>query len=566
MRELYEASLNGCVSTLDTLIKKDPPILSRVSLYPFTETPLHIASLLGHLEFCQILLQNSPNLATELDSKGRCSLHLASAKGHTEIVKALLRTKPEMSLVRDKDAMLPFHFAAIRGRVGAIKELIEEKPNSIQEMIESDDGSVLHLCVRYNHLQALNLLVESLRGEHQFLSAKYKEDSTILLSAVKHRQIKVESPQKKFRHCGCGLCLATGFSDIRFLQFFASLCVMLVLMSGFPLENKVVMWILAVLMIVAASCMLFTFTSNIAAMEILEDPKLQDAAMRELYEASMNGSLLRTNPEMCLVRDKDEMLPLHFAAMRGRVEVIRELIKAKPNSIREMTETDDGSVLHLSIRYNHLEALKLRVESLRDDHHFLSLKDKEDNSLLHLAVKRRQIKIIKYLLSLSEMSMEINALNREGLKAMDMLERYQTDFVSQHTFIEGVEKPANEGIAQVVSSATLISNKEKTALPTYRRQQNSSQAQSITIELVQLDPPPQPSPQQTSSSSQTNINNIPEPPQPSPSNGPHQLQHVTSQNITSEQGQDKWNRFERFCKRNPSRSSLCSFSISNCPS
>ncbi|KAL2953314.1 hypothetical protein AAZX31_19G157700 [Glycine max] len=278
---------------------------------------------------------------------------------------------------------------------------------------------------------------------------------------------------------------------------------------------------------------------------------------------------------MCLVRDKDEMLPLHFAAMRGRVEVIRELIKAKPNSIREMTETDDGSVLHLSIRYNHLEALKLRVESLRDDHHFLSLKDKEDNSLLHLAVKRRQIKIlfihklqkiIKYLLSLSEMSMEINALNREGLKAMDMLERYQTDFVSQHTFIEGVEKPANEGIAQVVSSATLISNKEKTALPTYRRQQNSSQAQSITIELVQLDPPPQPSPQQTSSSSQTNINNIPEPPQPSPSNGPHQLQHVTSQNITSEQGQDKWNRFERFCKRNPSRSSLCSFSISNCPS
>ncbi|KAH1195116.1 Ankyrin repeat-containing protein BDA1 [Glycine max] len=336
MRELYEASLNGCVSTLDTLIKKDPPILSRVSLYPFTETPLHIASLLGHLEFCQILLQNSPNLATELDSKGRCSLHLASAKGHTEIVKALLRTKPEMSLVRDKDAMLPFHFAAIRGRVGAIKELIEEKPNSIQEMIESDDGSVLHLCVRYNHLQALNLLVESLRGEHQFLSAKYKEDSTILLSAVKHRQIKVESPQKKFRHCGCGLCLATGFSDIRFLQFFASLCVMLVLMSGFPLENKVVMWILAVLMIVAASCMLFTyiFTSNIAAMEILEDPKLQDAAMRELYEASMNGSsllgylefcqvLLDKNPSLATELHSEGRCPFHLASAKGHTEVVK---------------------------------------------------------------------------------------------------------------------------------------------------------------------------------------------------------------------------------------------------
>ena len=42
-------------------------------------------------------------------------------------------------------------------------------------------------------------------------------------------------------------------------SFFASLCVMLVLMSGFPLENKVVMRILTFLMIVAASCMLLTY-------------------------------------------------------------------------------------------------------------------------------------------------------------------------------------------------------------------------------------------------------------------------------------------------------------------
>jgi len=42
-------------------------------------------------------------------------------------------------------------------------------------------------------------------------------------------------------------------------SFFSSLCVMLLLMSGFPLENRVVMWILAFLMIAAASCMLLTY-------------------------------------------------------------------------------------------------------------------------------------------------------------------------------------------------------------------------------------------------------------------------------------------------------------------
>lgn len=42
-------------------------------------------------------------------------------------------------------------------------------------------------------------------------------------------------------------------------SFFASLCVMLIIMSGFPLENKVVMWVLDLLMIAAASCMLLTY-------------------------------------------------------------------------------------------------------------------------------------------------------------------------------------------------------------------------------------------------------------------------------------------------------------------
>ncbi|KAG4393816.1 hypothetical protein GLYMA_03G170501v4 [Glycine max] len=157
MRELYEVSLNGCVSTLKTLIQKGPLILSRISVYPYTETPLHIASLLGHLDFCEVLLQNSPSLPTELNSEGRCPLHLASANGHTEVVKALLRTNPEMCLVGDKDEMLPLHFAAMRGRVGAIKELIKAKPDSIREMTKTNDGSIQHLCVRYNHLEALKL-------------------------------------------------------------------------------------------------------------------------------------------------------------------------------------------------------------------------------------------------------------------------------------------------------------------------------------------------------------------------------------------------------------------------
>jgi len=195
MRNLYDASLKGCVSSLKSLIQKDPLILCRVSLYPFSETPLHIASLLGHLELCQILLDINPNLAVEVNSEGHCPLHLASAKGHIEIVKALLLTDPETCLIRDKDDKLPLHFAVMRGRVGTIKELISAMPETetIRVMAEIDDhGSILHLCVCYNHLEALKILVESMRGDiDQFLSSKDKDGNNILDLAVQRGQIKV---------------------------------------------------------------------------------------------------------------------------------------------------------------------------------------------------------------------------------------------------------------------------------------------------------------------------------------------------------------------------------------
>ncbi|RDX80590.1 Ankyrin repeat-containing protein BDA1, partial [Mucuna pruriens] len=195
IRTLYEASLNGCVSTLNALIQRNPLILSRVSLSPFSETPLHIASLLGHLEFCEVLLKRKPGLASEADSEGRFPLHLACAEGHIEVVKALLLTNPDVCLAADKDDMLPLHLAVMRGRVGAIQELTRARPDSIHQIL--DHGSVLHLCVRYNHFEALKFLVQSPTTNQHFLLAKDKEGNTFLHLAVSLKQIKVSNIEEK---------------------------------------------------------------------------------------------------------------------------------------------------------------------------------------------------------------------------------------------------------------------------------------------------------------------------------------------------------------------------------
>ena len=55
-KEAYEASETGCVSLLKQLMAKDPLTLARAAVTCFNETPLHVAAMLGHLDFTKYLL------------------------------------------------------------------------------------------------------------------------------------------------------------------------------------------------------------------------------------------------------------------------------------------------------------------------------------------------------------------------------------------------------------------------------------------------------------------------------------------------------------------------------
>ncbi|XP_044495793.1 ankyrin repeat-containing protein BDA1-like isoform X1 [Mangifera indica] len=181
-QKLYEASMRGCVATLNTLIQNDPIILHKISLTRFTETPLHISALLGHVEFTKAIVSHKPQLVTELDSFKRSPLHLAAAEGHGEIVKELLIANKNVSMVADQEGRIPLHLAAMRGRVEVIQELISAKPESILVQIHGE--TALHLCVKHNHLDALKVLVSSVDDE-EFLNSKNLEGNSILqVSAI----------------------------------------------------------------------------------------------------------------------------------------------------------------------------------------------------------------------------------------------------------------------------------------------------------------------------------------------------------------------------------------------
>ena len=201
-KRLYDAAVEDSVSTLTSLIQQDPLILDRIiSLTSFIETPLHISVLHGHLEFTWALLSHNPHLVNEADSLGPLPLHVAATHGPVEIICELLRLEPGTCLARDKDGKTPLHLAIMKGgRVEVVQELITRAcPKSIRLSLDRGE-TILHLCVKYDNLQALNMSVEDLelRGENDnnnLLNARADDGNTIihLAAARKHLEVRTFS-------------------------------------------------------------------------------------------------------------------------------------------------------------------------------------------------------------------------------------------------------------------------------------------------------------------------------------------------------------------------------------
>ena len=127
---LYEASMNGNVNSLKQLMEEDPLALARASVTCFNETLLHIAAMLGHVDFAKAILNHKPDMAMAIDFQGRSPLHLAAANGYNQIVNILLLCHPNACIIRDEDGRMPLHLAVMKGQVEVIRELVTAWPEA----------------------------------------------------------------------------------------------------------------------------------------------------------------------------------------------------------------------------------------------------------------------------------------------------------------------------------------------------------------------------------------------------------------------------------------------------
>ncbi|KAL6215265.1 hypothetical protein ACLB2K_014696 [Fragaria x ananassa] len=252
------------LTTLTDLLNQDRLALDRFVVDSFSETPLHVAAMLGHLDFAKEILRRKLELAQELDSTRSSPLHLASAKGCMGIVKELLRVNPDMCYALDRDGRNPIHLAAMKGLVGVLRELVREAPSAARATVD-EGGTVSHLCVNHDQLEAIKVLVEIMDDYDQFLNAKDDYGMTILHLAVGDKQIEVRTAYRK------QVWQDDSASHRQDKQSW---------LSRLPFQRRFFMWLLTGIMNLEITSIAFTYAESI----FIFTPKDQESSVNKVIK------------------------------------------------------------------------------------------------------------------------------------------------------------------------------------------------------------------------------------------------------------------------------------------
>ena len=125
----------------------------------YHNTPLHLASLYGHLDIVRYLVEDR-NCDVKCRNKYKTTpLHFAAYKSRLDVVKYLIIERGCDPMCRGRYGAPPLHSACLDGRLDVIKYLLEDvKVDS--SCRDVNNSTPLHIAVLGGQLSAVKLLVE----------------------------------------------------------------------------------------------------------------------------------------------------------------------------------------------------------------------------------------------------------------------------------------------------------------------------------------------------------------------------------------------------------------------
>lgn len=156
--------------------------------------------------------------------------------------------------------------------------------------------------------------------------------------------------------------------------------------------------------------------------------KLNAEGYSPMHLASGSGhiqiarEIIKIDSNICRLKGKEGITPLHLAVLGGRVDVISEML-AKCEGCMEDVTVQKENALHLAAKNFQLESLWALLDWTRkmDKEEILNRKDENGNTILHFAVWKKQREVVEMLLRNSFRNLEVNAINKSGLTALDLL-------------------------------------------------------------------------------------------------------------------------------------------------
>ena len=169
------AASKGHLRVVKMLVKRGADLHSRSYIDDYEDLPIHFASLAGHSDVVEYLVQTDRGQLTVRNRDGDTPLHRAVVGGHVNTVRTLLDLGSNIE-ARNSDGWTPLCHAAAEGNLDIVRMLYDRGANVYARSNADDDEDMpIHLAAYFGHLQVVSFLIDR---KHELLFAKNRENES----------------------------------------------------------------------------------------------------------------------------------------------------------------------------------------------------------------------------------------------------------------------------------------------------------------------------------------------------------------------------------------------------
>lgn len=150
---------------VDRILKSHPALVHSPDASPggLSNSNLHLAASLGHLQICKVLVAHGHEEPTPaLNDEHQTALMLAAGAGHTEVVHFLSEQDPRCIVRRDRHGRDAIMEASLGGHDTALQILLTyapDGPGPAVQAVDVDGNTALHFASSNGNLLVLRTLL-----------------------------------------------------------------------------------------------------------------------------------------------------------------------------------------------------------------------------------------------------------------------------------------------------------------------------------------------------------------------------------------------------------------------